>query len=157
MPGKKFKTTLVPRGPNDAWCFMPIPFDTERVFGKRSRIAVRGTINGFSFRNSIMPTGDGGHEMMFAKVLQQGAKAKAGDTIDVYMELDEEPRTVELPDDLKAALQSDSKSSALFDKLSYTHKKEFVSWIEQAKRAETRQRRVEKTLVMLQARATPKP
>jgi hypothetical protein len=151
MAGKKFKTTLVPRGPNGAWTFMPIPFDVEKVFGKRSRIAVCGTVNGFAFRNSIMPTGDGGHEMMFAKALQQGAGAVAGDVVEVYMEADLEPRKVEVPNDLAEALRGDARAEELFAKASFSCQKEFVVWIEEAKRAETRQRRIANTLLMLHA------
>jgi hypothetical protein len=75
MKEKKFEGLLTARGPKGAWTYMPIPFSVEEVFGKRSRVPVSGTINGFAFRNSLMPNGDGTHLMTISKDLMEGAKA----------------------------------------------------------------------------------
>jgi uncharacterized protein YdeI (YjbR/CyaY-like superfamily) len=66
----------------------------------------------------------------------------AGDRVDVTMELDTEPRRVTLPADLRAALAADPTAKSAFAKLSYTHKREYVEWVEEAKRPETRARRI---------------
>lgn len=147
---KKFKSKLVSRGPNGAWCFMPIPFDVEAAFGKKSRVAVTGSVNGFAFSSSLMPVGDGTHEMMFNKILQTGAKAGPGDEVEVIMEPDLEPRRVTLPEDFKKRLSANG-ASAKFAKLAYSHQKEYVRWIEDAKREETRERRIAKALDMIAA------
>ena len=77
MAMKRFKGRLIPRGPGGAWTFLAIPFSVEEAFGSRARVAVSGTLNGFAFRNSLMPEGDGTHSMMVNKALQAGAKAAA--------------------------------------------------------------------------------
>jgi hypothetical protein len=72
-----------------------IPFDVQKTFGTRARVPVRGTINGFPFRTSISPMGGGVHIMPVNKALREGARAKAGETVSIVMERDEEPRVVE--------------------------------------------------------------
>ena len=67
----------------------------------------------------------------------------------VELERDDEPREVEVPTDLAEALAADAGALATFDGLSYTHRKEYVGWIEEAKREETRRNRIEKAVVML--------
>src|ERR1700686_2111360 len=97
MAEKKLKFTVKLEGEEDssaAW--MNAPFDVTEVFGTRARVPVRGTINGFPFRSSLMPMG-GCHGMAVNKTMRDGAKAKAGDLVDVVMQRDEEQRTVEAP------------------------------------------------------------
>jgi uncharacterized protein YdeI (YjbR/CyaY-like superfamily) len=76
-------------------------------------------------------------------------RAAAGDELDVEIALDTQPREVTVPDDLAAAIDADHKASATFDDLSYTHRKEWVRWVEESKKPETRQTRVEKTVAAL--------
>jgi hypothetical protein len=147
----KFKAKLVGRGPGHAWTILRIPFDVQLVFGRKSRVPVRGTMNRFSFRNSLMPEGDGTHFMMVNKGLQKGAKAKPSDTVAVVIELDKALRTVILPKDLKSALSRTTALRRAFAALPYSRQKEFVDWVMQAKKPETRTRRIQKTLEMLAA------
>jgi len=72
-----------------------------------------------------------------------------GDAVTVTVEPDTEPRMVEIPEDLLKGLKKDKEAKALFDKLSYTHQKEYVTWITEAKKEETRQARIAKTIEML--------
>jgi hypothetical protein len=127
-----------------------MPFDVEKEFGTRGRVPVRGTINGFPYRSSIMNMG-GGHMMVVNRELREGAKVKGGDVVHVVMERDTEERTVEVPTDLKKALAAAPQAKTAFEKLSYTHRKEYVRWITEAKREETRRSRVEKSVKMLKA------
>jgi len=85
---QSFEIQLVGRGPEGAWTFLPIPFSAEKVFGTKARVAVKGTINGFPFRSSLMPRGDGTHAMMVNKGVKEGAKATVGDLVSVVMEKD---------------------------------------------------------------------
>lgn len=147
---QKFEAKLQGKGPGNAWTFLPIPFDVEKTFGSKARIPVTGTINGFPFRNSLMPEGDGTHSMMVNKELQKAAKAVAGDTVAVVIELDAAPRTVNIPDDLKALLAKHRPAEAAFARLAYSHKKEFLDWVASAKKPETRAKRLEKTIEMLE-------
>lgn len=149
-----FKATLVAMGPGGSWTHLPIPFKVEEVFGTKARVAVRGTINGFAFRSSIMPRGDGSHYMAINRAMQTGAKAAAGAAVAVAMEPDIAERTVTVPPDLRKALGA--KGGKLFAALSYSHQKEYVEWIEQAKRPETRAARVQKALTILEERVKPK-
>jgi hypothetical protein len=155
MP-KRFSAQLIGRGPNGAWTFLAVPFDVAAAFGSRARVAVRGTINGAPFRNSLLPNGDGTHSMPVNKDLQALAGARAGDTVAVVMDVDREPRTVTVPADLYAALEKAGSLAERFASLSVSHKREFLDWIESAKKEETRSRRIDKTLEMLAAGKSPK-
>jgi hypothetical protein len=131
-----------------------IPFDVEKVFGTRARVPVRGTINGFPYRSSISPMG-GRHFMAVNKTMREGAKVKGGETITVVMERDDEPRVITPPKDFASALRASREAQAFWKSLSYTHQKEHVRAIEEAKRPETRTRRIEKAVEMLAAGKKP--
>jgi hypothetical protein len=148
---QKFEAKLQGKGPGNAWTFLPIPFDVQKTFGSKTRVPVLGTINGFPFRNSLMPEGDGTHSMMVNKELQKGASATAGDTVAVVIELDKTPRSVAVPNDLKALLTKNKLAETAFNKLAYSHKKAFLDWIDSAKKPETRAKRLKETIGMLEA------
>src|SRR5256714_8073325 len=126
-----------------------IPFDVQKVFGSRARVPVCGTINGFPSRSSVFPMGGGCHFMAVNKETRAGAKAKAGDTITIIMQRDDEPRIITPPPDFARALKANKTAQAAWDKLSYTHKKEIALAIEDAKKPETRARRIEKAITEL--------
>jgi hypothetical protein len=144
-----FKTRLESMGEGDAWSVFRMPFSVEKVFGTRARVPVKGTINGFSFRSSLFPMGDGQHFMMVNKQMWEGAKINPGRLIEVVLQEDTDIRTVKLPRDLKAALSRNKTARDLFEKLSYTHRKEYVRWIESAKQPETRARRIHSAMTMI--------
>ena len=125
-----------------------LPFDPKEAFGK-VRAPVRVTINGFEFRTTVGAM-SGRFLIGLNKEVRAGAGVAAGERVEVEIVLDDEPRTVEVPDDLAAALDPDAR--AFLDSLSYTHRKEYVRWIEEAKRAETRQARIGKAAGMLAER-----
>ena len=114
---------------------------------------MKGTINGFPFRTNIQPM-EGRHLLTFNKQLQAGAKAKAGDTVAVVMERDTEEHIVEPPAELAKAFRKSKEAKALWDKLAYTHRKEFAQWIGGAKQEETRDRRAEKAISMILTKKT---
>lgn len=152
---KRFRITLDKHEHSEA-AMMIIPFDVEKVFGTRARVPVRGTVNGFAFRSSIFPTGDGHHYMVVNREVRAGAKVKGGDTVTVQMERDDEPRTVKPPADLARALKANKTASAAWEKLSYTRQKEYANAVEEAKKPETRARRVEKAVTELAAGKKPR-
>jgi bifunctional DNA-binding transcriptional regulator/antitoxin component of YhaV-PrlF toxin-antitoxin module len=127
-----------------------IPFDVEKVFGAK-RVPVKVSINGVEYRSTVMKM-SGKYMMAVPKVFRETANIKAGETITVSMEKDTEKRTVEVPKDLAEALQKADLTDA-FAKMSFTHQKEYVRAIEDAKREETRIGRVEKTIQMLAAKS----
>jgi hypothetical protein len=150
-----FKAQLVGRGPGGAWTYLEYPFSAQEVFGRKGQVPVRATINGFTFRNSLMPRA-GVHILGVGKNILAAAGAATGDTVHVKLALDDAPRTVDVPADLEAALGRSAAMAKAFAALSYSHKKEYVDWIESAKKPETRQNRIEKALTMLATRKTPK-
>jgi hypothetical protein len=140
MKQHKFKVKLTGQPGSEVAALKP-PFDVVALFERKGRVPVKGTINGFLFRSSLMNMGHG-HMMAVNAQLRQGAQCKAGDTVAVIMELDEEKRTVELPSDLKKIIDRDPKARESWSKLSFTHQKEYVREIEEAKRIETREKRI---------------
>lgn len=123
-----------------------IPFDVEKVFGAK-RVPVKVWVNGAEYRSTIMRMG-GKYMMPVPKVFRNAAGVKAGETIEVTMEKDLEKRTVEVPEDFAEALKK-ADLTDVFAKMSFTHQKEYVNSIKDAKKEETRLRRIEKNLQMI--------
>lgn len=147
----RFKVKLQSQeGSSATW--MDAPFDVPETFGTKARVPVKGTINGFPFRSSLMPMG-GCHGMAVNKAMRDGAKAKSGDVVQVMLERDLEKRTVEAPAELKREMGTHKKAKEHWDKLAFTHKKEMVNWISGAKQDETRQRRLAKVMAVLKTGA----
>jgi hypothetical protein len=149
MAARKRFETVLKKYENSTATSIIIPLDVEKEFGSRARVPVRGTINGFPFRSSIFPMGTGCHYMVVNKPTREGAKAKAGDTIKVVMERDDEAREITPPDDLARALKSNKTARAAWERLSYSNRKEYAVAVEKAKRPETRARRIEKAIAEL--------
>jgi hypothetical protein len=149
MEGKqlRFKVRLVAHESSSA-AGLVAPFDVLKTFGTRERVPVRGTINGFPFRSSLMPMG-GCHMMAVNKELREGARAEAGDEVEVVLERDDELRTVEAPPELAKELARNKKAQQRWDTLSFTHKKEMAKCIVEAKQEETRKRRLAKVMQVL--------
>jgi hypothetical protein len=145
---KKFKAKAEPAGPGDAWCFVAIPVKVSESWGTRARVRVKGTINSFPFRSNIQPM-EGRHLLTFNKQLQAGAKARPGDTVTVVVERDTEEWIVEPPAELAKAFRRNKQAKALWEKLAYTHRKEFAQWIAGAKQEATRNRRAAKAVSMV--------
>jgi hypothetical protein len=140
MTQHKFRVKLLGQAGSEGAALKP-PFDVVAVFQRKGRVPVRGTIDGFPFRSSLMNMGDG-HMMVVNAQLRAGAQCKAGDTVTVLMELDEDKRTVEVPAHLKKIIDRDPKAREFWPKLSFTHQKEYVKAIEDAKKPETREKRI---------------
>jgi len=128
------------------------PVDVPEFFGTRARVPIRGTINGFPFRSSLMPMG-GCHMMPVNKSLCLGAGVQPGDVVDVVMQRDKEECTVEAPPQLKKELAKNKKARDRWEKLSFSHKKEMSISIRDAKQEETRARRLAKVMQVLKTGA----
>ena len=153
MAEKKFRFRLKIQG-KEAGVVSAItpPIDVEEVFGTRGRVPVRGTINGFPFRSSLMSMG-GCHMMPVNKALCDGAGAKPGDMVDVVMQRDVEERTVAAPPELQKELAKSKKARERWEALAFTHKKEMVNSITGAKQDETKKRRLAKVMQVLKTGA----
>jgi len=139
-----FEGTLKQEG---SGTLLEVPFDVRAAFGK-ARAPVRGTVNGHPFRTTVAVYG-GRYFLGFRREIREAAGFGDGDRLSVVLELDDEPRTVELPAELEAVLAADSEARAAFDRLSYTHRREYAEWVSGAKRGETRRARMERTAAML--------
>ena len=136
----KFKVKLLGMDGSEVAAFKP-PIDVPKTFGVKGRVPVKGTINGFPFRSSLMNMGEG-HMMVVNAQLRAGAHCKAGDTVNIVIERDDAKRTVAVPAALKKIINSDPKAKAFWAGLSFTHQKEYVREIEDAKKPETREKRI---------------
>ena len=153
MPDKQvFQTILRAGGEAGAWTLIDVPFDAAKAWGRRGRIAVIGVINGFPFRSSIFPQGNGTHMLMVNKTLQKGAGVKRGDRVQVELSLDAAPRVAEPPREFQKALAKNKAARSSFASLSYSHQKEYCDWIGQAKKPETKSRRISEALKRLVAK-----
>jgi hypothetical protein len=145
--GVSFETTLVGAGKTATG--IDVPADVVEALGGGRRIAVAVTINGFTYPSSIAFMGGVAKIPVSAEVRGKAGGIAAGDTITVSLEKDDAPRTVEVPDDLAAALAAHPAAAEAFAKLSYSRQRAFVDPIGQAKAADTRARRVEKVITDL--------
>lgn len=146
----KFHAVLQP-DPTGVGTFVRIPPDVQARLGLRGRPKINAVIAGSPYRGSLMPTGDGTFCLGVLKAIQQAAGVTRGDTIAVELELDAAPRTVEPPPDLARALARDKRAAASWDGLSFTNRREIARSLEEAKRPETRERRLAAALERLRA------
>ena len=128
--------------------FVEVPFDVEATFGKK-RVKVKATIEGVPYRGSLVRMGRPCHMLVVLKEIRDKIGKRPGDQVHVVVEEDKEPRLIEVPGDLRQALDADAEAGRFFEGLSYTHQKEYVNWVIEAKRPETRQNRILKVLDML--------
>lgn len=148
MPEKQFQATLVQEA-DCAACGIELPFSPIHEFGK-ARAPVKVTINRFTFRTTTASM-RGGSWIPVNRENRAGAGIQAGTMVEVLLELDSEPRVITAPGDLARALRANPAAHAAWKSLSYTHQKEWVRALEEARRPETRQRRIVKTVDTLAA------
>jgi hypothetical protein len=125
-----------------------VPPDVLESLGAGKRPAVRVTINGHTYRTTVGSV-DGQAMLPVSAEVRQGAGVAAGDEVEVEIELDTAPREVTVPPDFAAALDQDPAARRFFDGLSYSNKRRFTLPIEEAKSAETRERRIAKAVSQL--------
>ncbi len=142
---------LVARGP--AAAIVLTEEQVQAVGEGAKRFPVRATINGRELRLSVARM-RGEYLLGLSRANREAADVSAGDTVTVELELDAAPREVPTPPALAQALAADPTAQAAFDRLAYTHRKEFARWIDEAKRDETRERRVVEAIKMLHAGRT---
>jgi hypothetical protein len=125
-------------------CFIPLTFDPKRVFGK-VRAPVKVTLNGYTYRSTIAAMG-GPPCVPLRRSNREAAGLRGGETLDVRLDLDTEKREVTPPADLAGALKGAARAWERWQGLSFSHQREHVEYIEQAKKPETRARRIETTV-----------
>jgi bifunctional DNA-binding transcriptional regulator/antitoxin component of YhaV-PrlF toxin-antitoxin module len=150
MAEKQTFSVLLEKYPNMEATGITVPFDVEEVFGAK-RVPVKATVNGAEYRGSVVRMG-GKYMLGIPKAFREAAGIKAGDNIVVTLEKDAAERAVNVPEDLAALLKKNKDAAKAWEKLSYTHRKEHARAIEDAKKPETRARRIEKAIEMLLAK-----
>jgi len=163
-----FRATI--ENPGGGGAFVRIPFDVEQAFGKK-RVPVKATIDGEAYRGTLVVSprragsrgplapaqvqangvrmGEPCHILIVLKEIRERIGKTFGDEVEVTLEEDTEPRVVEVPPDFQQALDRDTVAKATFQKIPYTHQREYVRAILEAKREETRRSRIAKEIEML--------
>ena len=129
----------------DASAYFTLPFDARDVWGK-AKVPVKVTINGYTWRSTVGNRGGQQYIVVNADA-RRSAGVKAGDVVTVNLELDSAKREIDIPTALQKALGP--KLTEKLNRLSFTHKKEFIVWYSEAKKEDTRARRVVKMKQML--------
>jgi hypothetical protein len=147
MSTKTFTATIVRDG---SMCFIPLGFDPRSVFG-RLRAPVRVTLNGYTYRSTIAAMG-GPPCIPLRKSHREAAGLNGGETLEIRLDLDTDPREIEPPADFVKALKGAPRAWERWQALSYSHQREHVEAIEEAKKPETRARRIENSVRTLRER-----
>ncbi len=135
--------------PGGGGAYIEFPFDTEELFGTIGRIPVKVDFDGQPYHGIMLRYGTEKHIIIIVKKIREAIGKQAPKIVDVKVELDEKLREVIVPDDVKKSLERNQTALDTFNKLSFTHQKEFINWILDAKRIETRQNRIEKMIQKL--------
>ena len=146
MDAVKFSTTMFQMGNNTG---IEVPADVVAALGAGKRAPVVVNVNGYEYRSTVAPMG-GKFLLPFSAQRRKESGIKGGDAIDVEITVDTAPRTVEVPDDLQAALDASPAAAAAWEKLSYSQRKAHVTSVLGAKAAETRARRITKVTATLE-------
>ena len=128
-----------------------VPPEIATALGGLRQMRMIGTVNGVPYQSSVMPYGGRGLFLGVHKVTREAAGVMPGELVDVVVSRDERPRVVEIPAELVAALAADPAAQAAFDRLSYTNRKEMAGSVAEAKRPETRERRLAAAMARLRS------
>ncbi|MFN2609880.1 MAG: YdeI/OmpD-associated family protein [Actinomycetota bacterium] len=141
----EFRSKLQSSGTGGGGHFVKVPEEVVHSLGAGKRPAVRASFNGIDYRGRVVRMGDS-YCIGVLKAIIEETGLRPGGVVDVKLALDDEPRTVEVPPELMAALRKNKRLQDAWDSLSYTHRKEWARAIEQAKKPETKQRRVQQAI-----------
>ncbi len=148
MKKYEFDAMVCKRDNMDA-TFIEFPYDVEKEFGVKGQVKVKAWFDGIPYRGSLARMGHWCHCLGITREIRKQIAKNPGDTVHIVLEQDLEERVVAVPEDFLRLLGQYPESLSFFEKLSYTHRKEYVRWIESAKKEETRASRIEKAMEML--------
>ena len=151
MAAKKyrFKATIHPAGMGGTFVFFP--YDTEEAFSTKGKVPVKATFDGMAYTGSLMKYGHPQHMLHLPKAIRDELGKGAGAELDVEVWKDDAVRTLEVPAEFAQVMKREGLLP-FFESLSYTHRKEYCRWIKEAKREETRAKRLEKAVLMLRSK-----
>src|SRR5688572_4892657 len=145
---KKHSFTAVIINAGGGGAFVEVPFDVEKAFGSK-KPKVKAMIEGVPYRGLLVRMGGEHHILIILKGIREQIGKTFGEKIKVSVELDTQPRVLGIPKDLLKEFKKEKQAKTFFESLSHTHQKEYVQWILEAKKDETRERRIVKTIEML--------
>jgi hypothetical protein len=148
MKKYKFTARIEPAGGGGAYVLFP--YDTEKEFGTKAKVPVKVSFNGVAYTGSLVKYGHPQHMLPILKNIREQIGKGPGEMVDVVLERDGSVRTVEVPPPFAALLKKE-KLLAGFEKLSFTHRKEYCRWVGEARKEETRKARMTKAIDMLRS------
>ncbi|MEY8758349.1 DUF1905 domain-containing protein [Chryseobacterium tongliaoense] len=145
----QFSAPIKQNGEMDA-AFVDFPFSTEELFGKKGQVKIKALFDGKTeYRGSLVKMKSDCHILGLTKEIRKVLGKTFGDKVSVSLIEDKEERTVEIADDITLVFNENPDAKKLFDQMSYTHRKEYIRWIEEAKKPETRESRKIKMIEMI--------
>jgi len=145
----KFRAKIEPAGMGGTYVLFP--YDAEKEFGTKGKVPVKATFDGIRYTGSLIKYGNPQHMLHVPKAIREEARKGVGDVLEVVVWKDDEERTLEVPPALAQVMKKEGLL-AFFESLSYTHRKEYCRWVSEAKKEETRAKRLEKAVVMMRTK-----
>ncbi|WP_142723467.1 YdeI/OmpD-associated family protein [Chryseobacterium sp. ON_d1] len=144
-----FKAMIQQNGEMNA-AFVEFPFSTEELFSKKGQVKIKVVFDEkVEYRGSLTKMKSDCHILGLTQEVRKQLGKTFGDEVSVSLIEDKEERMVEIADDIASVFDENPEAKTLFDKMSYTHKKEYIRWIEEAKKPETRENRKTKMILMI--------
>ncbi len=142
-----FRTSIRTEGVNATG--IHVPLDVMAALDSRKRVPVVVTINGHTYRSTVVPYNGEPAMLPLSAANRTAAGVRAGEEVEVTLEVDSAPREAEVPPELAEALAADPVANAFFETLSYSNKRVFTLSVEGTSNPETKARRVAKTIELL--------
>ncbi len=139
----EYRTTLFPLNLGMRGIYAGFPFDVRKEFGTGGPVRIRCWFDGVEKTGSLIPLGGGEHAIHVRKEIREAIGKSEGDEVEVIVEQDLSPRVLEVPDDFQWLLDDDPELNEKFEKLSFSNKSAIIQYINEAKRPETRVKRIE--------------
>ncbi|WP_336733757.1 YdeI/OmpD-associated family protein [Chryseobacterium sp. VD8] len=145
----QFKAVIKQNGKMNA-AFVEFPFSTEELFGKKGQVKIKAVFDGkVEYRGSLAKMKSDCHILGLTQEIRKQLGKTFGDEVFVSLTEDKEERVVEIAKDIVVLFNENPEAKILFEKMSYTHRKEYIRWIEEAKKTETRENRKLKMIQMI--------
>ena len=145
---KKYKFKAAIQEGRGGGAFVFFPFNVEREFGTDGKIPINATFDTLPYKGSLIKYGYAQHMLGVPKAIREQAGKNVGETMEVVVWKDEAERVIEVPPELQKLMEQE-KLLPFFEKLSYTHRKEYCRWIREAKKDDTRARRLAKAIELM--------
>ncbi len=145
-------TAIIQQKGNINAAYVDFPFSTEELFGIKGQVKIKAIFDGHvQYQGSLAKMKSEGHLLGLTQEVRHQLNKNIGEEVSVELWHDQEDRIVEIPEDVMIVFQQNPKAFELYEKMSYTHRKEYMRWIAEAKKPETRENRKVKLVEMILA------